>query len=71
MERTGATGLVQRLREFVRWFFTVTPEPIADPKPTLTPLKRKNATQRAKRPGAARLRAHHAGRVSVARRDKS
>ena len=70
MERTAATSLVQRLRKFVRWFFTVTPEPIADPKPTLTALKRKSATQRATRPAAASLRAHHAGRVPVSRRDK-
>jgi hypothetical protein len=61
-----ASAWMERLHRFVRWFFTVTPEPIADPQPTP-----RRTGERAKRPGAASLRAHHAGRVPLSRRRKS
>jgi hypothetical protein len=68
MEQTAATDLVQRLRRFARWFFTVTPEAIAEPAPTAKP---KSARRRARRPGRASLRTHHAGRMPLLQRDRS
>jgi hypothetical protein len=64
MEATPATILLQRLRRFVRWFFTVSPDAVVDPLPALPP---KNAAK-SRRQDSPRLRAHHAGRVHVSDR---
>jgi hypothetical protein len=64
MEATPATTLSQRLRRFVRWFFTVSPDAVADPLPT---PQQKNAAK-GRRQDAPRLRAQHAGRVHVSDR---
>jgi hypothetical protein len=67
MEPTAATTLSQRVRRFLRWFFTVSPEAAADP----VPMPRQNAA-RTRRQDAPSMRAHaqHAGRVQICERKR-
>jgi len=64
MQPKATTKLARRLRRFVRWFFTASPEAIADPAPA-------GRVSKSRRHDAPRLRAQHAGRLHVSDRKPS
>jgi len=64
MDPTPATTLSRRLRRFVRWFFTVSPDAVLDPPPAPTTVAK------ARRSDSPRLRAQNSGRVHVADRGR-
>jgi hypothetical protein len=68
MEPTAATTLSAWLRRFACWFFNVSPDAVAEPPPSL-PAKRRRT--KARRRLAARLRAHHAGRIHIIDRKRT
>ena len=68
MGPNAAKTLPHRLRRFVRWFFTASPEAAAELRPSLQ-LKRAGA--KARRPDSACLRAQNAGRVRIADRERA
>jgi len=63
MEPTATSSFSERLRRFVRWFFTVTPEAVAAPS-----LRAKTAPGRRHDAPAKRAHAHQAGRVQISER---
>ena len=63
MEPTATSSFSERLRRFVRWFFTVTPEAAAAPTP------RPKAAQRRRHDAPAkRAHAQQTGRVQISER---
>jgi hypothetical protein len=57
---TPAKNLSERLRRFVRWFFTVSPDAVVELPPS--------GSAKGRRQDSPRLRAQHAGRVHVSDR---
>jgi hypothetical protein len=75
MEPKAVTTLSQRLRRFVRWFFTVSPEAAAELRPPLPPRRssrkgRRHDSPRLRAQNGPRLRAQNAGRVHVSDRKR-
>jgi hypothetical protein len=64
MRPNAATNLGRRLRRFVRWFFSASPEAITEPRP----LRR---AAKSRRQDAPRLRVQHCGRIHVLDRKQS
>jgi hypothetical protein len=54
----------ERLRRFVRWFFTVSPDEVVEPPP-------RGVSASGRRQDPPRLRAQHARRVHVSERKSS